>query len=89
MAENKHTLSDLYQMQSLSLDSKISMTRRRIQGWIDEFGEDGVYVSLAAARTARFYLILSEKIIQALKQYLLIRGLNIQALEILHYQKKM
>ena len=37
---------------------------------------------------ARFYLILSEKIIQALKQYLLIRGLNIQALEILHYQKK-
>ena len=56
MAENKHTLSDLYQMQSLSLDSKISMTRRRIQGWIDEFGEDGVYVSFSGGKDSTVLL---------------------------------
>lgn len=56
MAENKHTLSDLYQMQSLSLDSKISMTRRRIQGWVDEFGEDGVYVSFSGGKDSTVLL---------------------------------
>lgn len=57
--ENKHTLSDLYQMQSLSLMSKISMTRRRIQGWIEEYGEDGVYVSFSGGKdsTVLLYLV--------------------------------
>ena len=44
MNENKHTISDLYQMQALPLSAKIRMTERRIEGWIDEFGTDGVYV---------------------------------------------
>ena len=56
MAENKHTLSDLYQMQSLSLDSKINMTRQRIRGWIDEFGEDGVYVSFSGGKDSTVLL---------------------------------
>ena len=42
--ENKHTMTDLYQMQSLPLSAKIRMTQNRINGWVDEFGEDGVYV---------------------------------------------
>lgn len=29
--EKKHTLGELYQMQSLSLDAKIRMTQRRIK----------------------------------------------------------
>ena len=47
---NKHTLGDLYQMQSLPLDAKIRMTIARIQGWIDEFGEDGVYISFSGGK---------------------------------------
>ena len=47
MAENRHEISDLYQMQSLSLDSKIRMTDQRIQSFIDEYGEDRVYVSVS------------------------------------------
>lgn len=35
---SKHTMSDLYQMQSLPLSAKIQMTRQRIRGWINEYG---------------------------------------------------
>ena len=48
--ENKHTIGDLYQMQSLPLDSKIHMTIDRIKGWIDEFGDDGVYISFSGGK---------------------------------------
>ena len=48
--ENKHTMSDLYQMQSLPLSAKIRMTARRINEWVNEFGEDGVYLSFSAGK---------------------------------------
>lgn len=48
--ENKHTIGDLYQMQSLPLHAKIRMTERRIEGWINEFGEDGVYISFSGGK---------------------------------------
>ena len=50
MNDNKHTMSDLYQMQSLPLSAKIRMTQNRINGWVDEFGEDGVYVSFSGGK---------------------------------------
>ena len=50
MAENKHTIGVLYQMQALPLSAKIRMTERRIQGWIDEFGTDGVYISFSGGK---------------------------------------
>lgn len=34
---NKHVISDLYQMQSLSLNAKVRMTQRRIREWVDEY----------------------------------------------------
>ena len=46
----KHTMSDLYQMQSLPLSAKISMTTRRINEWVNEFGEDGVYLSFSGGK---------------------------------------
>ena len=46
----KHTMSDLYQMQSLPLSAKIRMTARRINEWVNEFGEDGVYLSFSAGK---------------------------------------
>lgn len=48
--ENKHTLQELYQYQSLSLDSKIRMTIQRIQGWIDYYGEDGTAISFSGGK---------------------------------------
>ena len=48
--ENKHTIGDLYQMQSLPLDAKVRMTMARVEGWIQEFGEDGVYISFSGGK---------------------------------------
>ena len=48
--ENKHTMSDLYQMQSLPISAKIRMTARRINEWVNEFGEDGVYLSFSGGK---------------------------------------
>ena len=50
MTMNKHTMADLYQMQSLPLPAKIRMTQRRIDDWVNEFGEDGVYLSFSAGK---------------------------------------
>ena len=47
---NRHTIGDLYQMQSLPLHAKVRMTIARIEGWIDAFGEDGVYISFSGGK---------------------------------------
>lgn len=53
---NKYTIGELRQMQSLSLDAKIQMTRLRIRAWVDEFGEDGVYVSFSGGKDSTVLL---------------------------------
>ena len=47
---NRHTITDLYQMQSLPLSAKVKMTARRIDDWVSEFGEDGVYLSFSGGK---------------------------------------
>lgn len=46
---NKHTSYDLVQMQSLPLEAKILMTKRRIQEWYDYWDGD-VYVSFSGGK---------------------------------------
>lgn len=56
MAENRHTMNDLYQMQSLPLSAKLRMTEFRIRQWIEEFGRDGVYVSFSGGKDSTVLL---------------------------------
>lgn len=46
----KHNREELKQFQSLSMESKIHMSATRIKGWINEFGEDGVYISFSGGK---------------------------------------
>lgn len=50
MAENKHTMQELYQWQALPLNIKVLMTAERIRSWVNEFGEDGVYLSFSGGK---------------------------------------
>ena len=46
---NVHTISDLYQMQSLPLSTKIRMTQNRIRAWYDHFNGQ-VYASFSGGK---------------------------------------
>lgn len=67
MAEPKHTLSDLHQMQSLPLSAKIRMTKQRIKWWVDEFGEDGVYISFSGGKDSTVLLHMARQEFSNLK----------------------
>lgn len=56
MAEKKHSISDLRQMQALPLSAKIQITKRRILDWIDAYGRDGVYVSFSGGKDSTVLL---------------------------------
>ena len=46
----KHTKQELYQWQALPLNIKVLMTAERIRNWVNEFGENGVYLSFSAGK---------------------------------------
>lgn len=52
----KHEMSELQQMQMLSLQSKILMAKQRIKAWVQEFGEDGVYISFSGGKDSTVLL---------------------------------
>lgn len=52
----RHQPYELKQMQSLPLEAKIRMTKRRIREWIDKWGDDGVYVSFSGGKDSTVLL---------------------------------
>ena len=58
---NKHSKGDLAQMQSLPLEAKIMMTKRRIRDWYDYF--DGqVYVSFSGGKDSTVLLHIAREV---------------------------
>lgn len=43
-------MQELYQLQALPLNIKVLMTAERIRNWVNEFGEDGVYLSFSSGK---------------------------------------
>ncbi len=54
--ESKHTKEELKELQALPLRLKIMMTKARIRDWVDEYGEDGVYVSFSGGKDSTVLL---------------------------------
>lgn len=72
----KHTKSDLYQMQGMSLDNKVKMTKRRIQEWVDEYGLDGVYVSFSGGKDSTVLLTMAREMYPDMKAVFVDTGLE-------------
>lgn len=72
----KHTMNDLYQMQSLPLEAKVQMSKRRIQEWVDEYGEDGVYVSFSGGKDSTVLLDIARSIYPNMKAVFVDTGLE-------------
>lgn len=51
-----HTIDELKQKQALPLDIKILMSKTRIRAWIEEYGEDGVYISFSGGKDSTVLL---------------------------------
>lgn len=52
----KHTRDELVLWQSLPLEVKIRMTEERIRGWVNAFGQDGVYISFSGGKDSTVLL---------------------------------
>lgn len=51
-----HTLAELQEKQALPLDLKIRLTKDRVRAWINEYGEDGVYISFSGGKDSTVLL---------------------------------
>lgn len=59
----ERTIQDLKMKQALPLEVKVLLTKDRIRQWVNEFGEDGVYVSFCAVlRYSYVYIIYGKQI---------------------------
>ena len=67
---------ELQQKQSLPLNLKISLTKARIRQWINEYGEDGVYVSFSGGKDSTVLLDLVRQDYPEVKAVFLDTGLE-------------
>lgn len=72
----RHTISDLHQRQALPLEAKIKLTQQRIREWIDEYGEDGVYISFSGGKDSTVLLDIARRIYPNLKAVFIDTGLE-------------
>lgn len=52
----ERTIQGLKELQALPLNIKVAMTCSRIRSWVQEFGEDGVYVSFSGGKDSTVLL---------------------------------
>ncbi len=72
----KHTVGDLYQMQSLPLSAKVQMTERRIREWAEYYGTDGIYLGYSGGKDSTVLLDISRKIFPGIPAVFVDTGLE-------------
>lgn len=72
----KHTLQELQQKQALPLNVKIKMTENRITEWVDQFGEDGVYISFSGGKYSTVLLDVARRLYPGIKAVFVDTGLE-------------
>lgn len=83
--KKRHEMWELQQMQELPLDMKIKLTQSRIRQWVNEFGEDGVYISFSGGKDSTVLLDIVRKMYPSIKAVYVDTGLEYP--EIKHFVK--
>ena len=64
---SKHDLSELYQLQGLSLNEKIERTQARIRQWVEHWGLEHVYVSFSGGKDSSVLLHIARQMYPNIK----------------------
>ena len=64
---SKHDLSELYQLQGLSLNEKVERTKVRLKQWVEHYGLDKVYVSFSGGKDSTVLLDIARKMYPDIK----------------------
>ncbi len=73
---NLHTIQELKMRQRLPLDIKVRMTQQRIREWINEYGEDGVYISFSGGKDSTVLLHIVRELYPNVKAMFVDTGLE-------------
>ena len=71
-----HTMNDLIQYQSLPLQIKVSMTKRRIRDWVNYYGLSGVYISFSGGKDSTVLLTIAREMYPTIKAVFIDTGLE-------------
>lgn len=72
----KREMWELQQMQALPLNIKIKLTQSRIRQWVNEFGEDGVFISFSGGKDSTVLLDIARKMYPEIKAVYVDTGLE-------------
>ena len=70
------TPDDLREMQSMPLDLKVQMTKRRIVEWLSHYGEEGVYIGFSGGKDSTVLLHIARSICPSLPAVFVDTGLE-------------
>lgn len=72
----KRQLWELQSMQAAPLSVKIALTKDRIREWVNEYGEDGVYVSFSGGKDSTVLLTIAREMFPSIKAVYVDTGLE-------------
>lgn len=72
----KRQLWELQSMQAAPLSVKISLTKDRIREWVNQYGEDGVYVSFSGGKDSTVLLTIAREMYPDIKAVFVDTGLE-------------
>lgn len=76
MSENSRDMWQLRSMQAAPLSVKISLTKSRIRDWVNEYGEDGVFVSFSGGKDSTVLLTIARDMYPNIKAAYVDTGLE-------------
>ena len=76
MAESRHTIQELQELQGYPLSIKIQLTKQRLREWVGHFGVDGVHISFSGGKDSTVLLHIAREMYPDIKAVFVDTGLE-------------